>query len=119
MGFTRYFEGNVTITPELVQDVNDIINTSNIDIAGWDGTGKPVISTEEIRFNGSGDESCETFVITNGNNGGFCKTAREPYDLVVATVLRRIEETNDDFHADSDGGHDENVVDALYRHLFV
>lgn len=118
MGFTRYFNGNVTITPELVEDVQTIVSNSGVTIAGWDGTGEPQISVEEIRFNGTDDESCETFAIVNGDNSNFCKTNREPYDIVVAAVLKRVSELNKNFTASSDGGNEEDAVSELYTSIF-
>lgn len=121
MGFTRYYNGNVTITPEFLQDVQTIITNSGINIKGWDGTGEPHIAQDEIRFNGDSNlsQAYETFALNNGDNYGFCKTAREPYDLIVATILKRAEALNPDFHADSDGGNNETDVETYYNKLFV
>src|SRR5665647_677029 len=116
MGFTRYFNGNVTITPELLEDVKTIITESGVKINGWDGTGQPKLIADRISFNGSDEdeEGCETFTIINGEQSDFCKTNRNPYDLVVATVLRRVQALNNDFEADSDGGNEEEEANALY-----
>lgn len=122
MGFTRYYEGNVTITEQLVADVEKIVKEAPCAINGWDGTGEPVISLNEIRLNGNelNDESCETFLVNSGDQEwGFCKTAREPYDLVVATILRRIADLNEDFEVSSDGGNDEEAAEAFYNRLFA
>lgn len=118
MGYTRYFNGHVTLTPELVEGVKKIIATSGVPIAGWDGTGEPVTTLEEIRFNGEGVNSCETFVITNGNNARFCKTNREPYDLVVAAVLELFKANVEDFYADSDGPNEDENVELLFAQAF-
>lgn len=59
-------------------------------IKGGDGTGRPIISNSEIRFNGdaSKGEDHETFVLEkNGSGFQFCKTARKPYDRYVKAVL--------------------------------
>lgn len=122
MGFTRYYDGNVTITDQLVADVEKIISEAPCAINGWDGTGEPVVTTEEIRLNGNelNDESCETLLIENGNQSwGFCKTARQPYDLVVATILRRVKFFNPSFDVSSDGGNEEEEVEAFYNKLFA
>ena len=121
MGFTRYYEGNVTITDQLVEDVEKIIKEAPCAINGWDGTGEPVVTLKEIRLNGNelNDESCETFLLNNGEQEwGFCKTAREPYDLVVATILRRISILNPGFEVSSDGGNNEEAVTEYYNKLF-
>ena len=48
-----------------------------------------VVSFNEVRFNGVGEEGHETFDVTRHLNAGFnfCKTARKPYDLAVCLVL--------------------------------
>lgn len=122
MGFTRYYDGNVTLTPQLVEDVEKIIKEAPCTINGWDGTGEPVVTLDEIRLNGNelNNEDCETFLINNGQQTwGFCKTAREPYDLVVATILRRIADANPEFEVSSDGGNEEEQVEAFYHKLFA
>ena len=59
---------------------------------GW-GKGKPVVNNKEIYLNGDGEKNLdhETFRITKkvnpGRPWGFIKTARKPYDAVVATIL--------------------------------
>lgn len=120
MGFTRSYHGNITITPELVADVETIIEASRVSINGWDGNGTPVINLNEILLNGSAadGEDCETFLITNGNQYSFCKTNRNPYDLVVATILQRIHNLYPEFQISSDGGNDEEAVTEFYNQLF-
>jgi len=55
---------------------------------GW-GKGKPIVNNREIYLNGDGEKNLdhETFRITKKVNPGFTKTARKPYDAVVATIL--------------------------------
>ena len=57
---------------------------------GW-GKGKPVVNNKEIYLNGDGEKDLdhETFRITKKlkDDWGFTKTARKPYDAVVATIL--------------------------------
>ena len=57
---------------------------------GW-GKGKPKIDNKEIYLNGDGEKDLdhETFRITKKlkDDWGFTKTARKPYDAVVATIL--------------------------------
>ena len=57
---------------------------------GW-GKGKPVVNNKEIYLNGDGEKNLdhETFRITKKlkDDWGFTKTARKPYDAVVATIL--------------------------------
>ena len=59
---------------------------------GW-GKGKPIVNNREIYLNGDGEKNLdhETFRITKKvdpkRTWGFTKTARKPYDAVVATIL--------------------------------
>ena len=64
---------------------------------GW-GNGKPVVNNKEIYLNGDGENNLdhETFRITkeidtgrkySDPGSGLTKTARKPYDAVVATIL--------------------------------
>ena len=64
---------------------------------GW-GKGKPVVNNKEIFINGDAKNNLdhETFYITKKRDmkkqysepgSGFTKTARKPYDAVVATIL--------------------------------
>lgn len=72
-------------------------------IRGWDGTGAAEFTQESVRFNGNTatGESCETFhfpriLETQWHQKHpkykslyfqFCKTRREPYDLLVMATL--------------------------------
>lgn len=48
----------------------------------------PIFTDSEIRFNGVADNGCETFSVTaDQEDFDFCKTAREPYDVLVCAVL--------------------------------
>lgn len=72
------------------------------------GEGVPVITSQEIIFNGDRSEGLhhETFVFSFVNpddQSGFCKTARKPYDLVVCAVLISLANRVDGFEFSSDG----------------
>lgn len=72
------------------------------------GEGVPVITSQEIIFNGDGSEGLdhETFIFSFVNpddQSGFCKTARKPYDLVVCAVLISLANRVDGFECSSDG----------------
>ena len=90
MGYTRYWERtNKAITEEFVKEVKTIIGDSlskGIVICGWDGTGTPEITTEEISFNGNGSKDLdhETLFIGKETGFNFCKTACKPYDYTVS-----------------------------------
>ena len=64
---------------------------------GW-GKGRPVVNNREISLNGDAENNLdhETFLLTKKRDmkrkysepgSGFTKTARIPYDAVVATIL--------------------------------
>ena len=94
MGYTNYWERTEKpITKDFVKAVKDILKQSDklgITICGWDGSGTPVITEEEILFNGDAKYGLdyESFVLNNNETGfNFCKTARRPYDWTVKEVL--------------------------------
>lgn len=116
MGYTHYAHGKVTLTEDIVADVKTIIALSGVAIRGWDGTGKPIISTEEIRLNGaeSLDEDFETFTVISGQEASFCKTGHRPYDAVVVAILMLLTEyaarNGEVFHWESDGGESDHAA---------
>jgi len=66
------------------------VKKQGIVLAGWNGKGKPVISEDEISFNGSeaAGEDYESFRLNSRfTQSDFCKTGQEPYDAVVVAVL--------------------------------
>jgi len=132
MGYTHYFRGqNVTITPELVTDINNIIvgaMARGISIRNGLGEGEPIVNETEVILNGdaSEDEDYETFSFTSGETTGglasFCKTARKPYDAVVGAILLRLHETIPGFEFSSDGSFEEDSdwgkAKSLYLQVF-
>lgn len=66
---------------------------------------RPEISRQMIRFNGRGDNGCETFVLMNVNkqHDEYCKTGREPYDVIVMATLMLASYYNPSFDWSSDG----------------
>jgi hypothetical protein len=94
MGYTHYYRGWLTLNEALIEDIKRIIDASGVQIAGPNGVGLPeLVAGEGISLNGAGEEMHETFSLVHGVNHtgieSFCKTAREPYDLVVCTILLR------------------------------
>lgn len=94
MGYTHYW--TVTKTPDLparqrlAADVAELIDRLGIDVAfEFDKPStRPVVSADMIRFNGIGEAGHETFMLDwTDPRGDFCKTARKPYDLLVAATL--------------------------------
>ena len=69
-------------------------------------------NTEEILFNGIGENSHETFyidrVVSEGKYFNFCKTARKPYDIVVCvSMLIFKKHFPSQLEISSDGGYQE------------
>lgn len=100
MGYTHYFSKVNSTTDEALRfemfarGARTIIEYATkydgIALAGWDGEveGAWEITDEVVRFNGLGADSHETFAWGMDSSGfNFCKTARKPYDAVVAACL--------------------------------
>jgi hypothetical protein len=124
MGYTQYFSQQAEIaegTWELIAtDARRIIGAARgqgIEIRGWDGTGDPVVDENEIRLNGDASAGLdhETFALLRKGSGfGFCKTARQPYDVVVTSILVRAQQHagEETIRLSSDGG-ETDWFDAL------
>ena len=125
MGYTHYWNQKTVATAEQAKKVYDEIqklmaalpevsnsaggyyNEKPIKLFGWNGTGEPVITENEIAFNGDGSEDLdhETFrIMLNKLNHDFCKTARKPYDLPVCLCLLSLKNNIPSFSLSSDGG---------------
>ena len=88
--------------PEKTNSAGGYFANDKIEIAGWDGNGKPEFTKEFVSFNGKGEElSHETFYLENKEGFSFCKTARKPYDLlVVACYLATMQILGSKFSSD-------------------
>ena len=64
---------------------------------------------EGIYLNGVGGDGHEAFAMNPSGSWDFCKTARKPYDVVVATILLRARILMGEAFSSSDGvwGEDE------------
>jgi len=99
-GYTNYWEQSEDFTSsewsKIVRLAKAAIKTAEkhgiVIRDGW-GKGKPKINNKEIYLNGDGEKNLdhETFRITKKvdtkSPWGLTKTARKPYDAVVATIL--------------------------------
>jgi hypothetical protein len=88
-------------------------------VKGGFGKGKPIINESEIWLNGDEEsgEDCETFSIQwsdfLSDKSGFCKTRRQPYDLIVCFSLLALKQAfKKEFVFFSDGNEDD-WLDAL------
>lgn len=106
MGYTHYW------TPKPIDDDNEwakvtaaakaVIGVTDAKVAGWDGKGKPEIDDQFIRLNGKGDDAYETFALDRSSEWSFCKTAHQPYDVVVTAMLTYLAAEHG-FEVSSDG----------------
>lgn len=108
----------------LIRCFDGIRRMAGVDLAGPLGTGRPVATYARIAFNGARDlgEDYETFALepTPKDYRCCCKTARQPYDAVVAAVLMAAERIAPGAFADiaSDGGpEDWAEADAICDYL--
>lgn len=112
---------------QICEDVSKLIKASSVKVQFEDDDDRPPLIWKSskilrdardgvIRFNGVGDDGHETFYLTqDGRNGfNFCKTARKPYDLLVAATLAVIRYRTSKITVTSDGDlDDQEWVDAL------
>lgn len=90
MGYTHYFTID-HLEECFVDEVKDIVTLAQDDgitLAGYDGTGEPIVTDDKIALNGSSalGQEYESFVLPT-DGFGFCKTAHRPYDAVVTAIL--------------------------------
>lgn len=111
MGYTHYWTAPRTLTAEEWSMVRRA-TTAVVDASGvWIGEGMgdfrgPRMSNERIHLNGQASIGLdhETFTLTRRQtHGDFCKTARKPYDTVVAALLAFMA-CKFGYRVDSDGG---------------
>lgn len=106
MGYTHYWEGMAEATPELLGQINAVIEKSGVKIAGGFGEGEPEVNEGRVWINGSVelDEDYETFLLDFYDaSWTFCKTAYRPYDAVVVAILILTADANPGFSWSSDG----------------
>ena len=80
-----------------VDDLKKILPETGVDLADFDGSGKPTISYNDVRFNGRFPKHCESFSMPRIFDDRvrprklpgftFSKTHRLPYDLAVKVSL--------------------------------
>ena len=99
MGWSHHWERNTELPKEqfaeAVADCENVLQTIDVSLGGFDGTGKPVFSEEHVVFNGTEGSGCEPFEIARvefdrrGRDKVFssCKTEQTPYDICVQVSL--------------------------------
>jgi hypothetical protein len=117
MGYTHYWKHHESFSEfqwrclqEYTRAVIAEAERGGIHVCDPMGHGEePDITDEIISLNGVGNEGCETFWIAREAEGDafeFCKTRRNPYDVVVTTLLAFANHMMGDagFSISSDGG---------------
>lgn len=127
MGYTHYWyrkvktldkdkwQGFLADVQQMHLALGDDEDGNPIEIKGWDGTGEPEFTDEDVRFNGNSAREFdhETFHIprvvarlgVDGDGFAFCKTAQKPYDLFVCACLLAAKKAfgkNIEIHTDGD-----------------
>lgn len=94
MGYTHYFPQKREVTSEewsrIVGFFGKIMKASSVPIVReYDEPGtEPKVTSDEIWFNGVGEDGHETMTLYRKHEGFvFCKTIRKPYDVVVGALL--------------------------------
>ena len=120
MGYTHYWE--FKSNPKDIKDgdkkfkksvalLKKCLKNISVELAGGNGTGKPVFTNTMVCFNGLDEDSHETCYLALDNSDfefDFCKTARKPYDVAVCLTLLCFKKFfGDDFKYSSDGNMDD------------
>lgn len=99
MGLTHFWYRRTELPAELFdaasRDIRHVLQHSGVAIAGFEGTGEPILTSDTVVFNGQAGAACEPFEIhqtefdRRGRDEvfGFCKTNGLPYDLAVKVSL--------------------------------
>lgn len=91
MGYTHYWELSGAISSlewsNFVVDFQKVLPQFQ-HLLDDKGSQKLEITSEQVFFNGIGEEAHETFSIgLKGSGFNFCKTAQKPYDVAVTAAL--------------------------------
>jgi len=97
MGLTHHWERPTEFPAEAFAkasaDAKIVMKKSGVLLAGFEGGGEPVFTSDAIMFNGKAPcEPFEIHAVEFDDRGrerffGHCKTEHRPYDLVVKAVL--------------------------------
>jgi hypothetical protein len=132
MGYTHYWTQLrdftraewAEVTTDLQDLLKDVQHVQGIALADWDNEERrqPEFTRSRISFNGVGEDGHESFIIDRirepkeawqrQRGGGFCKTARKPYDLAVTAALCYLA-TVRETHAVTSDGHGRNFLEGL------
>lgn len=99
MGMTHYWKRPEKLSVDqfraAARDIQRLLLSSNIPVAGFEGSGAPQVNEDQIVFNGRLPAACEPFEFTriararlgSSEVRSFCKTERLPYDALVKSAL--------------------------------
>jgi hypothetical protein len=100
MGYSHYWDArpgeyDAAAFSTFVTRVKAVLGATTVSIAGPDGEGTPRLTDELVSLNGASDEMCETLYISRvvvpeddpSQVFNSCKTAWQPYDVVVTAIL--------------------------------
>lgn len=112
MGYTHYIDTTRPFTDleweAFTKEVKSLLKASDIPVgngSGDEGT-SPEFTDDRIAFNGIGDDSHETAMITKDYVGfDFCKTNCKPYDSLVVEFYKLARKYTG-ARLSSDGGHE-------------
>ena len=99
MGHTHHWQRPTEFPLErfalAVTDCSTVLRSIGVALAGFDGTGLPLFTSDHVVFNGAAPHECEPFEIARiefdrrGRSRffSFCKTNLQPYDVCVKIAL--------------------------------
>jgi hypothetical protein len=91
MGYTHYIKSagvDADVWAKFLEDAKKLVKNSGIPVQyESDEEQPPMLTSEQIRFNGVGEAGHETFLLERKGGNEFCKTAQKPYDTVVTAIL--------------------------------
>lgn len=118
MGYTHYWKEaeNKKISKRDLENaikmMGRIINDNRDIVACWYGEDEPIVTEKDVNFNGKGNLKCENFVMSVYWDGSlnYCKTCRNPYDIVVVACLAVLKHyCGDAIKITSDGNTEEEL----------
>ena len=90
-GYTHYWTWKETPNKDslkqCIEEMKQLVESRHTLLADPDGEGKPILKSDQIEFNGVGEEAHEPFIFPGEEGFNFCKTAWKPYDAVVVACL--------------------------------
>ena len=128
MGYTHYWENRTQVIPSqaltIIKEITDRAYHDGLIQYEGNVAQPPLVNECQVRFNGVGDEGCETFLFdtnddyrtSEGRPFACCKTRERPYDQIVMQVLIVLKHfLNNEFKISSDG--DFELEWGYARHL--